>query len=132
MDTEENEIKGLDAEEIVTLARRYYTTRFPNPQRLGCSPPSEIMRMVSGRRAPDPSLRKHLFECSECFGEYRLALAQCRPAPDEIAWWKRLVSIFTLKHSATAVILILSSLFFVVTQRMSRRICRLKGTSCAP
>lgn len=114
MDTEENEIPNLDVEDLASLARRYYTTRFPNPQRLGCPTPGEIIKVVSGRQVPDQALREHLFECSECFGEYRQALAQCRLAPDDVALRKRLISIFTLRPSAMAVtVLILLSLFFI-------------------
>jgi hypothetical protein len=93
-----------DMDEILTLARRYYATGFPNPQRRGCPPPGDIVKVVSRRRAPDQDLREHLFECSECFGEYRQALAQLR---NEVVGWKRLASIFTLKRvSASAVILL--------------------------
>jgi hypothetical protein len=120
MDTEENEIKDLDAEELTSLARRYYTTRFPNPQRLDCPPPGEIIKVVGRRRVPDQVLREHLFECSECFGEYRQALAQCRPAPDEVTWRKRLASIGALKLSAAALtLLVLSTPFFF--DRLIRR-----------
>jgi hypothetical protein len=75
MDTGENEIKDLDAEDLAPLARRYYATRFPNPQRLGCPSPGEITKVAPRRRAPDQALRERLFKCSECFGEYRQALA---------------------------------------------------------
>ena len=112
METEGNNIRDLDAEELVSLARRYYTARFPNPQRLGCPLPGEIIKVVRSRQAPDEAFREHLFECSECFGEYRQTLAQSRPAPEEAAWRKLLVSIFASKRSAAAlapVILILSS-----------------------
>ena len=116
METEGNNIRDLDAEELASLARRYYAARFPNPHRLGCPPPGEINKVVMSRQAPDEALREHLFECSECFGEYRNALAQCRPATDESAWGKRLVLIFASKRSTTAlapVILILSSLSLI-------------------
>jgi hypothetical protein len=116
METEGNNIRDLDAEKLAALARRYYAARFPNPQRLGCPPPDEISKVVRSRHVPDEALREHLFECSECFGEYRQALAQSRPAPDEAAWRKLLVSIFASKRSAAAlapVILILSSLFLI-------------------
>ncbi len=116
MNTEEGEIKDLDAEELASLARRYYTTCFPNPQRLCCPPPGEIIKVVSGRRVPDQALREHMFECSECFGEYRQALAQCRPAIDEVAWRKRLASIIASRRLVAAmalVVLILSSPFFI-------------------
>jgi len=117
METEGNNIRDLDAEDLASLARRYYAARFPNPQRLDCPPPGEIFKVVMSRQAPDEALREHLFECSECFGEYRQALAQSRPAPDEAAWRKRLVLIFTSKRSAKAlapVILILSSLSLII------------------
>jgi hypothetical protein len=106
----------LDAEELASLARRYYAARFPNPQRLGCPPPGDIIKVVGNRQAPDEALREHLFECSECFGEYSWELAQSRPAPDEAAWRKLLVTIFTSKRSAMAlapVILILLSLSLI-------------------
>jgi hypothetical protein len=116
METEGNNIRDLDAEELASLARRYYAARFPNPQRLGCPPPGEIIKVVMSRQALEEALREHLFECSECFGEYRQALAQSRPAPDDAAWMKRLVTIFAPKRSAVAlapVILILSSLSLI-------------------
>jgi len=109
---EERELKPLDdpapdapdMEEIVTFARRYYATGFPNPQRRGCPPPGEIMKVVSRRRAPDQALREHLFECSECFGEYRQALAQLR---NEVVGWKRLISGFTLMRVSTSAVILL-------------------------
>jgi hypothetical protein len=114
METERNNIRDLEAEELASLARRYYAARFPNPQRLGCPPPGEIINVVGNRKAPDEALREHLFECSECFGEYRQALAQSRPAPDEVAWTKWLVTIFASTRSALApMILILSSLSLI-------------------
>jgi hypothetical protein len=114
METEGNNIRDLDAEELASLARRYYAARFPNPQRLGCPPPGEIINIVRSRHAPDETLHEHLFECSECFGEYRQALAECRPAPGEVAWTMRLLSFITSKRSAMAtVILILLSLYII-------------------
>ncbi len=116
MEIEGNNIRDVDAEELASLARRYYAARFPNPQRLDCPPPGDIIKIVGNRQAPDEALREHLFECSECFGEYRQALAQSRPAPDEAAWRKWLVKIFASKRPAMAMapmILILSSLSLV-------------------
>jgi len=114
METEGNNIRDLDAEELASLARRYYAARFPNPQRLGCPPPGEIINVVGNGQAPDEALREHLFECSVCFGEYRQALAQSRPAPSKAAWTKWLVTIFASARSSlplASMILILSSLF---------------------
>jgi hypothetical protein len=122
METEGNNIRGLDAEELASLARRYYATRFPNPQRLGCPLPGDVIKIVRSRQAPDEALLEHLFECSECFGDYRQALAECRPAPYEVTWTMRLLSILTSKRSATAMasaMLILLSLFII--PRLVRR-----------
>ncbi|HEX2487995.1 MAG TPA: hypothetical protein VHR27_01255, partial [Blastocatellia bacterium] len=96
--------EALDTDEIVTLARRYYATGFPNPQRRGCPPPGEIVKVVSRRRAPDNDLREHLFECSECFGEYRQALAQIR---NDVVGWQRLVSILSVKRVSTLAVILL-------------------------
>src|SRR5882672_3689180 len=120
MDTEGNKIRYLDAEELVSLARRYYAASFPNPHRLGCPPPGEIIKVVGQRKAPDQALREHLFECSECFGEYRNELAH-RLEPDKVTWRDQLVSIRNrlatagaFKLSAATVVLIFSlSLFFI-------------------
>src|SRR5262245_4190153 len=123
METEGNNIRDLDAEELASLARRYYAARFPNPQRLGCPSPGEIIKIVRSRRAPDEALLDHLFRCSECFGEYRQALAESRPAPNEVAWPMRLISILTPKRSATVmapVILILLS-FFIIPRLLLRK-----------
>jgi hypothetical protein len=124
MDTEGNKIKSLDAEELASLARRYYSARFPNPQRLGCPPTGEILKVVRQRQIPDQAMREHLFECSECFGEYRQSLEQHRPpAPDENSWgdrlaWirnqMRLVGTWKLSAAAASVVLILSSLIILI------------------
>jgi hypothetical protein len=115
----DNKIKYLGVEELASLARRYYAARFPNPQRFGCPSPGEIIRVVEQRKAPDQDLRDHLFKCSECFGEYRQALAR-RPAPDKGAWWERLVpirdrvaSVGALKLLASAVLIFSLSLFLI-------------------
>ena len=122
METEGKNIRDLDAEELASLARRYYAARFPNPQRLGCPPAGEIIQVVRSRHAPDETLLEHLFECSECFGEYRQALAECRPAPDEVAWTARLLSFLTLKRSvATMAPVILVLLTLVIIPRLGWR-----------
>jgi hypothetical protein len=109
MDIEGNKIKYLDAEELTSLARQYYSARFPNPQRIGCSSQDEIVKLVEQRQVPDQALREHLFECSECFGEYRQALAQCRrSAPAENAW--RYQRIWILRISGASTVLVLSLL----------------------
>lgn len=97
-----------DIDEIVALARRYYASGFPNPQRRGCPPPGEIVKVVSRRRAPGQALREHLFECSECFGEYRQALAQPR---NEVAGWEWSISIHSFKRVSIPAVILLSLVF---------------------
>jgi hypothetical protein len=50
MDAEENSIKDLDAKGLVSFAWVYYARAFQNPQRLGCLPAGEIIRVVMGSR----------------------------------------------------------------------------------
>src|SRR5262245_44427783 len=89
-------------EEIIALLRRYYATGFPNPERQGCPPAGEIAKVVRRRRAPDQALHKHLFECSECFREYRQTLAQLHAASDGVAAWMKLIPIGVWGRIATA------------------------------
>ena len=103
MGIEGNKIKHLDAEELASRARRYYSARFPNSQRLGCPPSGNILKVVRRRQIPDQALREHLFECSECFGEYRQSVEQCRrPATDENSWKARLAWVGDQMRSAWA------------------------------
>jgi hypothetical protein len=139
MDTEGNKISYLDAEELASLARRYYAARFPNPERLGCPPPGEIARVVRHRQMPDQALREHLFECSECFGEYRQSLAQFRqPAANEGFLRHRLALIMNqvasfgaLKIAATAV-LILSSIIILYWREFAPETGKELASSSAP
>jgi hypothetical protein len=109
MGIEGNKIKQLDAEELTSLARQYYSARFPNPQRIGCPLQGEIVKLVEHQQVPDQALREHLFECSECFGEYRQALAQYRrSAPAKNAW--RYQRVWILRISGASTVLVLSLL----------------------
>jgi hypothetical protein len=142
MDTEGNTISNFDVEELASLARRYYGARFPNPERLGCPPPGEIIKVVRQRQIPDEALREHLFECSECFGEYRQSLAQCRgPATFESVWRNQLASIMSrvsssgaLKISAAAIsaVLILSSLIILIWPKVTSDSRKAVATDSAP
>src|SRR5262245_9555208 len=89
-------------DEIIALMRRYYATGFPNPGKFGCPPAGEIAKVVRRRRAPDQALHKHLFECSECFREYRQTLAQLQAASDGVAVWRKLIPIGVWGRIATA------------------------------
>jgi hypothetical protein len=125
MDTERNKIKRLDAEDLATLARRYYAARNPNPRRLGCPSFGEINEVVRQRQAPNQALREHLFKCSECFNEYHQALARCRrPEPKKSAWSERLVSVVASKLDKVAPMKI-GLIMIVWIRRLTPRMDRL-------
>ena len=53
----------------------YLSEAFPNPQRIGCPPISELACMAELRRDADSSISEHLSRCSPCFKEYMEILA---------------------------------------------------------
>jgi hypothetical protein len=123
MDIEGNKIKYLDAEELTAIARQYYSTRFSNPQRIGCPPQGVIVKLVAQRQVPDQALREHLFECSECFGEYRHALAQARQsASGENAW--RYQRIWILRISMASTVLVLSLLVIWLWPKLEPKVAK--------
>jgi hypothetical protein len=66
---------GDDHGDIVLWARRHIAADFPNPTRKDC-PSSEILRNLINRgQFPDTDVKQHLLSCSNCFSEYRTALA---------------------------------------------------------
>jgi len=65
----------FNEEELVTFAKSYLSEAFPNPQRIGCPPISELACMAELRRDADSSISEHLSRCSPCFKEYMEILA---------------------------------------------------------
>jgi hypothetical protein len=62
--------------EFFGFAKSYLSEAFPNPQRIGCAPDSDLQRMaehpVEGR---DTEASEHLTCCSSCFNRYMEILA---------------------------------------------------------
>lgn len=90
----ESEAAAQFAEDLSDFARRYYAKDFPNPARLDCPHPEFLASLLKAGRLPDDKLRAHLFGCSECFTEYREALAERRAqgsAAQRTRWWSRIV-----------------------------------------
>lgn len=86
-----------EPEQLISLAQAYFASDFPNPERTGCPAPGRLNAIARSGQLPDDELQAHLFGCSECFREFRVALA-ARPqiAPD-VSWWSRLIAAFTLR-----------------------------------
>lgn len=76
-------------EEFIDAASEYFATDFPNPERRGCPAPGAIDSLVDSGQIPAAELRAHLFECSNCLGEYREALATRRQRiASSASWWR--------------------------------------------
>lgn len=85
-------------------AREYFAEAFANPQREGCPSPGTINSVVRSGRLPESELREHLFGCSECFREYRAALAIHQHQHETAAgWWERLWRLLALHPIPAAV-----------------------------
>ena len=66
---------GLSAE-ILGFAREYQSIDFPNPNRRGCLPNNELVRIVNSGQLAKRGLREHLLSCSPCFIEFQAARKQ--------------------------------------------------------
>ena len=64
-----------EVEELISFARVYFATDFPNPSGSGCRQAADIRNLIGERSIPTDPLRQHLFECSNCFCLYREMLA---------------------------------------------------------
>src|SRR5258706_13842729 len=53
----------------------YLSNAFPNPTRDGCPPREAILRAASSVDVVAGDVRAHLFQCSECFKDFRAARA---------------------------------------------------------
>jgi hypothetical protein len=63
---------GQDDRRVFEAGRRYFSTAFPNPERVGC-PGNEMLRAIAFRKVDRSKAKKwdsHLMECSPCFVEY--------------------------------------------------------------
>jgi hypothetical protein len=66
---------GNDHDDILLWARRHIAAEFPNPTRKDC-PGSELLsNLINRGQFPDTDVKRHLLSCSNCFSEYRTALA---------------------------------------------------------
>jgi hypothetical protein len=62
------------------FAKSYLSEAFPNPQRVGCPPDSDLQRMAkSPAESRDAATSEHLTCCSSCFNRYMEILGGLRP-----------------------------------------------------
>jgi hypothetical protein len=63
---------GQDDRRVFEAGRRYFSTAFPNPNRVGC-PGTDVLRAIAFRKVDRRQAKEwdsHLMECSPCFVEY--------------------------------------------------------------
>jgi len=72
----ENKKRKMEPDKLIEFAREYFAADFPNPDRRGCPDRATLDSLARSGRLPDDDLRAHLFGCSDCFNEYRTALAE--------------------------------------------------------
>lgn len=61
-----------DYERLLEAGKRYFSTAFPNPDRVGC-PGQDILKAIAFRRLDRETARQwdnHMSHCSPCFNEY--------------------------------------------------------------
>src|SRR6266568_2861947 len=58
-------------DDLLDDAVEYFSTCFPNPSRDGCPPPARLRDLASSAHLVTGEVRAHLFQCSECFKEFR-------------------------------------------------------------
>lgn len=86
-------------DELITFAQGYFASDFSNPEGVDCPIKGTLSGFVRSGKAPDNRVKSHLFGCSECFSEYRNALAAYREDTKSVAaaaylgpWWTRVVA----------------------------------------
>ena len=81
-------------EELVSLAKEYFSNEFPNLDR-DCPSPIELIKQIESGKLPDDTLRQHLLACSSCFVKYGEQLRRSRDAQPVVVPSSRRISEFT-------------------------------------
>lgn len=109
-------------DELIEAARSYFASDFPNKERTGCPPAKTVRAVAQSSSLPSDELRSHLFTCSECFYEYRSALALRRSAVParSAARWSNLAFSPRLAFAFATVIVLLALSVLIVTSLRQR------------
>jgi hypothetical protein len=89
-----------DEERLIEAGREYYSTAFPNPERVGCPERNVLEALARGKldRATAKEWDSHMARCSPCFNDY-VAL---REELERSAMTRRLAAIAAVIVVATA------------------------------
>jgi hypothetical protein len=74
----QRERREFNEEEFLRFAKAYLSEAFPNPERTGCPPDSELIGLAEHPLAADPYVSDHLGLCSPCFNRYGEILAELK------------------------------------------------------
>ncbi len=75
----QQQLNDFDDPEFLGFAKSYLSEAFPNPQRVGCPPDSDLQQMAEHPvEARDAEVSNHLTCCSPCFNRYMEILATLR------------------------------------------------------
>ena len=75
------DISEIIEEEFLSSAKSYLSRDFPNPQRVGCPPESQLKTLAEHPREAEQSARQHITCCSPCFNRYMEILAELKRKP---------------------------------------------------
>ncbi len=65
-----NKQRDINEDEFFGFAKSYLSEAFPNHQRIGCPPDSDLVRMAERPTEQDAPVSEHLTACSPCFRRY--------------------------------------------------------------
>ena len=102
---------GQDDRRVFEAGRRYFSTAFPNPNRVGC-PGTDVLRAIAFRKVDRSKAKEwdsHLMECSPCFVEY----VAFRDQAQRIQKIRRLAT-------AAAIVIVCVGLWFAVKSKIFR------------
>jgi hypothetical protein len=62
--------KPLSEEKLLALGRKHFAEDFPNPERRGCPPRSQLRLLVDNPSKAKESALNHISSCSPCYRDY--------------------------------------------------------------
>jgi hypothetical protein len=75
----QQQLNDFDDPEFLSFAKSYLSEAFPNPQRIGCPPDSQLQQMAEQPvEVRDAATSDHLTRCSPCFNRYMEILANLK------------------------------------------------------